>query len=103
MSILDLYMANSIDNTAGKIREKLNTVRNKRKVSAKRCIWEMMQNAKDVYNPKFGGVSIEFEIADEHTFIFRHNGLYFRLNKECPFLYPIHPIYRRVPLYMKAS
>lgn len=79
MSILELYMANSIDNTAGKIREKLNTVRNKRKVSAKRCIWEMMQNAKDVYNPKFGGVSIEFEIADEHTFIFRHNGLYFGL------------------------
>ena len=27
----------------------------------------------------------------------------FYLNKECPFLYPIHPIYRRVPLYMKAS
>ena len=79
MSILELYMANSIDNTAGKIREKLNTVRNKRKVSAKRCIWEMMQNAKDVYNPKFGGVSIEFEIADKHTFIFRHNGLYFGL------------------------
>lgn len=79
MPILELYMANSIDNTAGKIREKLNTVRNKRKVSAKRCIWEMMQNAKDVYNPKFGGVSIEFEIADEHTFIFRHNGLHFRL------------------------
>lgn len=79
MSILELYMANSIDNTAGKIREKLNTVRNKRKVSAKRCIWEMMQNAKDVYNPKFGGVSIEFEISDEHTFIFRHNGLPFGL------------------------
>lgn len=79
MSILQLYMANSIDNTAGKIREKLNTVRNKRKASAKRCIWEMMQNAKDVYNPKYGGVSIEFEIADEHTFIFRHNGLHFRL------------------------
>lgn len=79
MSILELYMANSIDNTAGKIREKLNTVRNNRKESAKRCIWEMMQNAKDVYNPKFGGVSIEFEIADEHTFIFRHNGLYFGL------------------------
>ena len=32
MSILELYMANSIDNTASKIREKLNTVRNKRKV-----------------------------------------------------------------------
>lgn len=79
MSILELYMANSIDNTAGKIREKLNTVRNKRKASAKRCIWEMMQNAKDVYNPKYGGVSIEFEIADEHTFVFRHNGLHFRL------------------------
>lgn len=79
MSILDLYMANSIDNTAGKIREKLNTVRNKRKASAKRCIWEMMQNAKDVFNPKYGGVSIEFEIADEHTFVFRHNGLHFRL------------------------
>lgn len=79
MSISELYMANSIDNTAGKIIEKLNTVRNKRKVSAKRCIWEMMQNAKDVYNPKFCGVSIEFEIADEHTFIFRHNGLHFRL------------------------
>ena len=79
MSILELYMANSIDNTAGKIREKLNTVRNKRKASAKRCIWEMMQNAKDVYNPKYGGVSIEFEIADEHTFIFRHNGLHFEL------------------------
>lgn len=79
MSILDLYMANSIDNTASKIREKLNTVRNKRKSSAKRCIWEMMQNAKDVYNPKYGGVSIEFEIVDEHTFVFRHNGLHFSL------------------------
>lgn len=79
MSILELYMANSIDNTASKIREKLNTVRNKRKVSAKRCIWEMMQNAKDVYNPKYGGVSIEFEIVDEHTFVFRHNGLHFTL------------------------
>ncbi len=79
MSILELYMANSIDNTAGKIREKLNTVRNKRKASAKRCIWEMMQNAKDVYNPKYGGVSIEFEVADEHTFVFRHNGLHFSL------------------------
>ncbi len=79
MTILELYMANSIDNTAGKIREKLNAVRNNRKVSAKRCIWEMMQNAKDVYNPKYGGVSIEFEIADDRTFIFRHNGLYFTL------------------------
>lgn len=79
MSILELYMANSIDNTASKIREKLNTVRNKRKSSAKRCIWEMMQNAKDVYNPKYGGVSIEFDIVDEHTFIFRHNGLHFTL------------------------
>ena len=79
MSILELYMDNSIDNTAGKIREKLNTVRNKRKASAKRCIWEMMQNAKDVYNPKYGGVSIEFEVVDKHTFIFRHNGLHFRL------------------------
>lgn len=79
MSILELYMDNSIDNTASKIREKLNTVRNKRKASAKRCIWEMMQNAKDVYNPKYGGVSIEFEIADEHTFVFRHNGKHFRL------------------------
>lgn len=79
MSIFELYMDNSIDNTAGKIREKLNTVRNKRKVSAKRCIWEMMQNAKDVYNPKYGGVSIEFEVVDTHTFVFRHNGLHFRL------------------------
>ena len=79
MSILELYMNNSIDNTAGKIREKLNTVRNKRKASAKRCIWEMMQNAKDVYNPKYGGVSIEFEVVDKHTFVFRHNGLHFRL------------------------
>ena len=25
----------------------------------------MMQNAKDVYNPKFGGVSIEFEVVDK--------------------------------------
>lgn len=79
MTISELYMANSIDNTAGKIREKLNAVRNKRKISAKRCIWEMMQNAKDVYNPKYDGVSIEFEIADNRTFIFRHNGLYFTL------------------------
>ena len=79
MSILELYMANSIDNTAGKIIEKLNTVRNKRKASAKRCIWEMMQNAKDEYNPQYGGVSIEFEIADENTFVFRHNGKYFTL------------------------
>lgn len=37
----------------------------------------MIQNAKDVANPKYGGVSIEFEIADANTFIFRHNGLFF--------------------------
>ena len=79
MTVDELYRQNSIDNTATKICEKLNTVRNNSKSSAKRCIWEMMQNAKDVANPAYNGVSIEFEIVNPNTFIFRHNGKHFTL------------------------
>lgn len=62
---------------ANRIIQILNGVRNIPKLSRKRCIWELMQNAKDVPN-KFGRVSVEIELTEDESgngkLIFRHNG-----------------------------
>ncbi len=75
-SVEELYEDDALKAVATKIFEKLNSAKNKPELSAKRSVWELMQNAKDVKNI-FGRVSIEIEIPDEHTFIFRHNGDHF--------------------------
>ena len=64
--------------TADKIRQILSIVKNNPSSSAKRWVWELMQNAKDVPSEKFGGISIQIEL-DEDTFKFKHNGDPFRL------------------------
>jgi hypothetical protein len=63
--------------TADKIRQILSKVRNNAGDSARRWIWELMQNAKDVPN-KFGGVSVEIEHLNDQL-KFSHNGNPFTL------------------------
>lgn len=47
-------------------------------ISAKRWIWELIQNAKDVQN-NFGKVDIKIELNSD-SLIFSHNGSYFRVD-----------------------
>lgn len=49
--------------TADKIKQILSKVLNDPSQSAKRWVWELMQNAKDVKN-KFDKVSIEIELSE---------------------------------------
>ncbi len=63
--------------TADKIKQILSKVLNDPSQSAKRWIWELMQNAKDVKNT-FGQVSVEIEVS-ENELIFRHNGDPFKM------------------------
>jgi hypothetical protein len=63
--------------TADKIRQILSKVRNNAGDSARRWIWELMQNAKDVKNA-FGGVSIKIEHLNDRV-KFSHNGEPFTL------------------------
>ncbi|MGG5210784.1 sacsin N-terminal ATP-binding-like domain-containing protein [Chryseobacterium sp. MIQD13] len=63
--------------TADKIKEKLSKILNDPSQSAKRWIWELMQNAKDVKN-KFGKVSVEIELFNDQL-VFRHNGDPFKM------------------------
>ncbi len=63
--------------TADKIRQILSKVRNNAGDSARRWIWELMQNAKDVKNA-FGGVSIEIVHLNDKV-RFSHNGEPFTL------------------------
>jgi len=63
--------------TADKIKQILNKVLNDPSQSAKRWIWELMQNAKDVKNT-FEQVSVEIELTDNEL-IFRHNGDPFKM------------------------
>jgi len=58
--------------TADKIRQILSKVQNNPSDSAKRWVWELMQNAKDVPN-KFGRVSVKI-ILNTDRLEFRHNG-----------------------------
>lgn len=75
-TVNELYKEDALKNIANKILEKLNAAKNKPELSAKRCVWELIQNAKDVDNI-FGRVSIEIEITEDLRFIFRHNGNHF--------------------------
>lgn len=59
--------------TADKILQLLEKIRNDSSASAKRWVWELLQNAKDVPN-RFGKVSVEIELVSQDTLKFRHNG-----------------------------
>lgn len=58
--------------TADKIREKLTEIQNNPSQSARRWVWELMQNAKDVKNI-FSQVSTQIELF-ENKLVFSHNG-----------------------------
>lgn len=64
--------------TADKIRQILSKVQNNPSDSAKRWVWELMQNAKDVPN-KFGRVSLKIVLSDDKL-EFKHNGDPFSLS-----------------------
>jgi len=63
---------------ADKIRKTLLNIRNVPGISAKRWIWELIQNAKDVPN-KFNRVEIKIELTKK-SLIFSHNGSYFKID-----------------------
>lgn len=64
---------------ATKIRQNLSKIKNDPYSSAKRWIWELMQNAKDLKN-RYGKVSIEVDLVSEDTLQFKHNGNPFQIN-----------------------
>ena len=65
--------------SADKIRQLLSAIRNNPALSAKRWVWELMQNAKDAPN-KYGKVSVEIELVSERELRFKHNGNPFTVN-----------------------
>ena len=77
-SIEDRLIYNNNKLVADKIRKTLLNIRNVPGISAKRWIWELIQNAKDVPN-KFGKVEIKIELT-ENSLIFSHNGSYFTID-----------------------
>ena len=77
-SIEDRLIYNNNKLVADKIRKTLLNIRNLPGISAKRWIWELIQNAKDVPN-KFGKVEIKIELT-KNTLIFSHNGSYFTID-----------------------
>ena len=64
--------------TADKIKQILSKVLNDPSQSAKRWVWELMQNAKDVKNI-FGQVSIQIELFEDKL-VFSHNGDPFKIS-----------------------
>ena len=77
-SIEDRLIYNNNKLVADKIRKTLLNIRNLPGISAKRWIWELIQNAKDVPN-KFGKVEIKIELT-KNSLIFSHNGSYFTID-----------------------
>lgn len=63
--------------TADKIKQILSKVLNDPSQSAKRWVWELMQNAKDIKNA-FGQVSIKIELFSDKL-VFSHNGDPFKM------------------------
>ena len=63
----------SYKQAADKILQILSEIRENPSASAKRWVWELLQNAKDVPN-RFGKVSVEIELVSPDTLKFRHNG-----------------------------
>lgn len=78
LSIEDRLIYNNNKLVADKIRRTLLNIRNIPGISAKRWIWEMVQNAKDVPN-NFGKVDIKIELK-QNSLIFSHNGSYFSVD-----------------------
>ena len=78
MSIKDRLVYNNNKLVADKIRKTLLNIRNIPGISAKRWIWELIQNAKDVPN-NFGKVDIRIELNTD-SLIFSHNGTYFKVD-----------------------
>lgn len=77
-SIEDRIIYNNNKLVADKIRKTLLNIRNIPGISARRWVWEMVQNAKDVPN-NFGKVDIKFELTKNKSLIFSHNGSYFTI------------------------
>ena len=73
MTVDDEIAYNNYKLTADKILQLLSQIREDPSASAKRWVWELLQNAKDVPN-RFGKVSVEIELVSSDTLIFRHNG-----------------------------
>ncbi|MBP5370172.1 MAG: hypothetical protein J6Z01_17140 [Bacteroidales bacterium] len=72
-TIEDVIAENNYKLTADKIRELLSQIRESPSSSAKRWVWELLQNAKDVPN-KYNKVSVEIELLSKELLEFRHNG-----------------------------
>ena len=73
LTVDDEIAYNNYKLTADKILQLLSQIREDPSASAKRWIWELLQNAKDVPN-RFGKVSVEIELVSPDTLKFRHNG-----------------------------
>lgn len=73
MTIDDEIAYNNYKLTADKILQLLSQIREDPSASAKRWVWELLQNAKDVPN-RFGKVSVVIELLSKDTLQFRHNG-----------------------------
>lgn len=73
MTVDDEIAYNNYKLTADKILQLLSQIREDPSASAKRWVWELLQNAKDVPN-RFGKVSVEIELISPDTLNFRHNG-----------------------------
>lgn len=73
MTVDDEIAYNNYKLTADKILQLLSQIREDPSASAKRWVWELLQNAKDVPN-RFGKVSVEIELVSTNTLKFRHNG-----------------------------
>ena len=73
MTVDDEIAYNNYKLTADKILQLLSQIREDPSASAKRWVWELLQNAKDVPN-RFSKVSVEIELVSPDTLIFRHNG-----------------------------
>jgi len=65
--------------TADKIRQILSKVLNDPSSSARRWLWELMQNAKDVPRSLFNHISVQI-ILSEKQLLFKHNGDPFTLS-----------------------
>lgn len=73
MTVDDEIAYNNYKLTADKILQLLSQIREDPSASAKRWVWELLQNAKDVSN-RFGKVSVEIELVSKEILKFRHNG-----------------------------
>ncbi|MEZ4824960.1 MAG: hypothetical protein R3C61_01500 [Bacteroidia bacterium] len=73
LTIAQIEANNNRKLTADKIRQILTKVRNNPKQSARRWVWELAQNAKDVPNSRFDRIAIQI-ILESNRLTFAHNG-----------------------------